>query len=291
MKCVIHGSFNKHFEEVQSVVKTFKSAGIEVLAPAEASKLDHNDGFVRLTSDRSNDPRVIELLYLQKLKDLNTGGFSYFLNLDGYLGRTASYELGIAQAAGIPCFFLESPKDHPVYLHRNSIIDPQNLIDFIKLNGSLPSPRPLGRKAHRLWRRALSPASVIATGAIIRHKKEILLVKTHKWGGRYSMVGGRLKPGELVKDALKREIREETGLKANIRSHLCTFDQIKSSGYYLPTHHLFVDYAVESTSKKVRLNHEAQNYIWAEPTEALSSLDIEPNARHTLNLYASSSST
>ena len=35
------------------------------------------------------------------------------------------------------------------------------------------------------------PGSVVAAGAIIEHEvtKEVLLVKTHKWGNRYSIVG------------------------------------------------------------------------------------------------------
>jgi hypothetical protein len=72
-----------------------------------------------------------------------------------------------------------------------------------------------------------------------------------------------------------------------VGKHLATFDQIKNSGYYQTgMQHIFVDNIVSVQSKKVKLNEEAQEYIWAPAHEALQYLDIEPNARHTVELYA-----
>jgi nucleoside triphosphatase len=135
------------------------------------------------------------------------------------------------------------------------------------------------------------PGSVIATGAIIerevRDKKEVLLVKTHKWGDRYSIVGGKVRRNERLKDALLREVYEETGLSGEVGRHLLTFDQIKNSGYYQKgVQHVFVDNVVHVDNRRVVLNEEAQDYIWALADEALASLDIEQNARMTLELYA-----
>ena len=136
------------------------------------------------------------------------------------------------------------------------------------------------------------PGSVVATGAIIEHQskrckdKEILLVKTHKWGNRYSIVGGKVRRNEKLNTALLREVKEETKLKGEVGEHICTFDQIKNSGYYQSSvQHIFVDNVVKVKSKKVTLNEEAQDYIWALPSEALKHLDIEPNARKTVQIY------
>lgn len=137
------------------------------------------------------------------------------------------------------------------------------------------------------------PGSVVATGAIIEHQpshsrreKEVLLVKTHKWGNKYSVVGGKVRRNERLQHTLLREVKEETGLTGEIGPHICTFDQIKNSGYYqLGVQHIFVDNVVRVTSKQVVLNDEAQEYIWVLPSEALQYLDIEPNAKTTLKLY------
>ncbi len=290
-RCVVHGSFRTHLAEIRAAIRTFEAAGIEVLAPTLSDLTTETDGFVRFEGEETQDARLIELLYLRHLKRLGTDGFSYFVDPEGYIGRSASYELGIAQATNVPCFFSAPPKDHPAYLHKNAVLSPQDLCAYILERRALPKPRANrdDRLIHKMWEDLIVPGSVVATGGIIEHRSkkgpELLFVKTHKWGGRYSMVGGKVRRHETLLDALRREIREETGLAAKPSSHLCTFDQIKRSGYYLSgVQHVFVDYVVEVASKNVRLNDEAEGYAWVAPQEAVY-LDLEPNARHTLELY------
>ena len=49
IKCVLHGSFRKHFDLLQEVHKTFTAAGIEVLAPRLADVVSSKDGFFLYT--------------------------------------------------------------------------------------------------------------------------------------------------------------------------------------------------------------------------------------------------
>jgi len=279
----------KHFKEIKQIHQLFTENGIEVLAPEMSEIQTVEKGFAILESDKEKDPRMIELLYLHNLKRLGENGFSYFVNPDGYIGISASYELGIAQISNIRCFFMEKPKDHPAYLHKNSIWKPEHLIEYIQEYKELPRPeiKRNEKMIHKLWEDLMVPGSVVAVGGIIECGKEILLVKTHKWGGMYSIVGGRVRRNERLDDALIREIQEETGLKSYIGEHICTFDQIRNSGYYVAgIQHIFVDKVVKVESKKVRLNEEAEGYIWMPPQIALKELPIEPNARHTLELYS-----
>jgi ADP-ribose pyrophosphatase YjhB (NUDIX family) len=299
-QCVLHGSFQKHFPEIQRIHRLFTVAGIKVLAPAVSEITAFQDGFAILESDTAQDQRMIELLYLHNLRQLGENGFSYFVNPEGYIGKSASYELGIAQVTNVPCFFYNKPIDHPAYLHANSVWSPELLAEWIVQNNRLPEPRihPSETTIHQLWEQLMVPGSVVAVGGIIEYdsvktqtEKEILLVKTHKWGGRYSMVGGKVWRNERLADALVREVQEETGLVGKVDKHICTFDQIKNSGYYKQgTQHIFVDQVVKVGSKKVQLNYEAQDYIWTPASVALRELDIEPNARYTIELYAQMSS-
>lgn len=293
-RCVLHGSFGKHFEEIRKVHQLFTEAGIEVLAPTFSEIKSFENGFVVLRSDQEKDHRMIELLYLHHLKRLGQDGFSYFVNPEGYIGKSASYELGIAQVTNVKCFFSERISDNPAYIHSNFVVSPEDLLKYLKKNNSLPEPRVKRneKKIHQLWQELMVPGSVVAVGGIIEHdsvkrEKEILLVKTHKWGNQYSVVGGKLRRHERLDDAYKREIKEETGLDASIGEHICTFDQIKNSNYYLSgVQHIFIDKIARVSSKKVRLNEEAQDYIWIPSSIALKELSIEPNARHTLELYS-----
>lgn len=296
VRCVLHGSFRKYFPEIQAIHKLFTAAGIEVLAPTMSEIKSLENGFAILESDIAEDPRMIELLYLHHLKRLGSDGFSYFVNPDGYIGKSASYELGIAHATNVRCFFTRPLDDHPAYFHDNAVMQAEELVEYLREHGKLPEPRVRRNeeKIHSLWEELIVPGSVVAVGAMIEyvpvnpaHTKEVLLVKTHKWGGRYSMVGGKVRRHERLDDALKREIMEETGLTGGIGEHICTFDQIKNSGYYLSgVQHIYVDKTFQVDKRQVKLNEEAQEYLWAPAHVALRDLDIEPNARHTLQLYS-----
>jgi len=278
------------------VREIFISAGIEIIAPKHSEIVGIGGGFVFLEGEKDLDPRLVELQYLHNIKKLGNTGFSYFVNPDGYIGKSASYELGAAQLLNIRCFFQQQPSDHPAYIHKNAVWSPENLAQYITERGELPKPEIKRNEhlLHKLWEELIVPGSVVAAGAVIEYdpgytldKKEILLVKTHKWGGRYSIVGGKVRSNELLVDALLREVREETSLSGDAGRHICTFDQIKNSGYYhAGVQHVFVDNVVTVSNRLVQLNEEAQDYVWITADEALALLDIEPNARHTIELYS-----
>lgn len=295
-RCILHGSFTKHFDTIQEIYRVFTAAGIEVLAPKYGEITAFQDGFALFEDEKGQDPRAIELLYLHNLKRLGENGFSYFINPGGYIGKSASYELGIAQLTNTRTFFMNKLDDHPAYVHKNAIWKAEKLVEYILTYNELPAPmvHRNERVIHQLWQELMVPGSVVATGAIIEHQprsskreKEILLVKTHKWGDRYSIVGGKVRRNERLRQSLLREVKEETRLSGEVGAHLCTFDQLKNSGYYQAgVQHIFVDNIVKVKSKKVTLNEEAQDHIWITPGEALNYLDIEPNAKATVEIYA-----
>ena len=60
----------------------------------------------------------------------------------------------------------------------------------------------------------MNSSPIVAVGALIRNKKgKILLVQSPKWlEKRYSVPGGHVEIYEKLEDAVKREVKEETGL-------------------------------------------------------------------------------
>ncbi len=298
VRCVLHGSFRKHFDLIKEVYDIFTNAGIEVIAPTVSEIVGETDGFVHLADDQSKDSRITELLYLKKLSELGPDGFSYYINPDGKLGTSASYELAIDQLTNTRYIFMEKLADHPAYVPENSVWKPRELASYVLEKGSYPPPVIPQNEAyiHDMLRDFVLHGSIIAVGAIIidysskKYKKgqerETLLVKTHKWGDRFSIVGGKVKRNERLAEALAREVLEETSLSCKIGESICTFDEIKNSGYFQQgIHRVFTDNVVKATKRKVILNEEAENYIWVPPTVALKELNIEPNARTTLQLY------
>lgn len=292
-RCTLHGSFQRDLEAVLETKQIFEQAGIKVVSQELSLRHSVKNGFVFFPDQFGRDPRRIELEYLAQLRRLGSQGFSYFANPSGYLGPSAAYELGIAQATNIPCFFWKVPREHPVYLHRNSFWPPQNLADYIETHQRLPQPiiQPNEAAIHQLWEDLIVPGSIVAVGAMIEYSMpggdpELLFVQTHKWGGRWSIVGEKVRRGERLDAALLRGIREETGLSGGIGRLICAFDQLADSGYYQPTDHIFIDKVVSVPTRRVVLDRrEAETHTWLPARAALTELDLEPNARHTLELY------
>lgn len=157
--CTIHGSFNKHFAEIQWVRQLFVKAHITVLAPAAEAITSIEQGFARFEYDKNHDYRLIELNYLHNLLQLGKQGFCYFVNPDGYLGPSAAYELGLAHAMGIPCYFSANTSDHPAYQPEGSVRRPEDLVEHLQVSEHLPDYEPRGDEAriHQLWRRICRP--------------------------------------------------------------------------------------------------------------------------------------
>ncbi|MFH0701832.1 MAG: NUDIX domain-containing protein [Candidatus Woesearchaeota archaeon] len=298
VKCVLHGSFRKHFDLIKETHDLFTRVGIEVVAPTISAPIGKTDGFVHLETDLSRDPRLVELQYLQQVSKLGNFGFSYYINPKGKLGTSASYELGIDQLTNTRYIFMEPLKDHPAYVPQNSVWKPRDLADYILEMGKVPEPffPQDERQIQRMLSDLILHGSIIAVGGIMvdysskryrsGQEREVLLVRTHKWSGRFSIVGEKIKRGERLVDGLKRGVKEETGLDCAVEESICTFDEIKGSGYYRPEQHkVFTDNIVRVGSRIINLNEEAEDYLWVPPSIALRELEIEPNARITLETY------
>lgn len=111
---------------------------------------------------------------------------------------------------------------------------------------------------------------IATVGALIFRGKKILLVKTHKWKNTWGIPGGKIKQGETTIAALKREMKEETGLKIQNIKFILVQDCIHSKEFYKPgLHFLLLNYTATTIQTQVTLNNEAEEYVWIEMKKAL----------------------
>ncbi len=120
--------------------------------------------------------------------------------------------------------------------------------------------------------RRRSVARPIATvGALIHDGAgHVLIVRTHKWGDRWGIPGGKIERGESSITALRREILEETGISLRDIEFAMVQDCIDSPEFQRPEHFLLLNYVACACSTPVQLNDEAEEFRWLPPADALS---------------------
>ena len=108
----------------------------------------------------------------------------------------------------------------------------------------------------------------IAVKSIIfnRNYKKVLLIQrsnddltgANTWEG----AGGSIECGETPEEAIKREIREETGITEITIKNVAYVTLVNSNKPFL-----IIAYICESQTEKVALSNEHQAYIWADKRE------------------------
>ncbi len=122
-------------------------------------------------------------------------------------------------------------------------------------------------------------------GLIVNDEGKILLVKSHKWFDSYTLPGGHIELGETMVNAVRREVREETGLDVEVKEMLLTQEAIFAPEFYKKKHFIFFDFLCRSKDQQVKLDQEElQEHIWVYPGAAYN-LKLDSFTRKTLDRY------
>ena len=113
---------------------------------------------------------------------------------------------------------------------------------------------------------------VVTVGALIFNPLgQVLIVDTQKWSHLWGIPGGKIKFGESSTDALRREIKEETGLDIDEIQFVLVQDCIHSPEFYRDAHFVLLNYTCRCVGAvRVKLNEEAQQFRWVRLDEALT---------------------
>ena len=115
---------------------------------------------------------------------------------------------------------------------------------------------------------------IIAVGACLFNGDKILIVRRNKppSKGKWSLPGGVVELGESLREAIKREIKEELGVEMKIGGLLGVFERIKRDAQNrVEYHYVLVDFWGWISEGDILLNDEIQEVRWfnMEETEYL----------------------
>jgi len=97
---------------------------------------------------------------------------------------------------------------------------------------------------------------LVGVGGVVIHRNHVLLIRrgAEPLKGQWSLPGGMLELGEELEEAVRRELKEETGLDVEPLTMLTVFDRIMRGGLNdrrVRYHYVIVDYVCRR--KKGRL--------------------------------------
>jgi phosphoglycolate phosphatase-like HAD superfamily hydrolase/ADP-ribose pyrophosphatase YjhB (NUDIX family) len=124
------------------------------------------------------------------------------------------------------------------------------------------------------------PPIVTVGGLIYNAAGEVLMIRTHKWSNLWGIPGGKIKWGEASVEALRREIREETGLEVTDIEFVLAQDCIHSKEFYRDAHFVLLNYTCRCTGEPaVKLNDEAREFRWVTMAQAREMPINQPTQR------------
>ena len=124
---------------------------------------------------------------------------------------------------------------------------------------------------------------LIGVGAIIVENERVVLVKRGHPPllGEWSIPGGVLEVGEMLREGAVREAQEETGLTVQPGEILGVYDRILREGDRLQYHYVLIDFLCRRVSGEIRPGSDADEVGWFR-REEIDALNLAPETAEVL---------
>ena len=125
----------------------------------------------------------------------------------------------------------------------------------------------------------------VGVGAVVFKNDCVLLVKRKNppHQDQWAIPGGKVHYGEALKQALKREILEETGITIEVREPVYTFEVItQGEENSVDSHYVVIDFNAGYVCGDVLASADAAAAAWVS-REEFNTFDVNPITRTLLN--------
>ena len=116
-------------------------------------------------------------------------------------------------------------------------------------------------------------------GVVVRDGRALIIKRAHEpRRGEWSIPGGTVELGEPLADAVRRELREETGLEVSVGPVIEMFDRIHRDGDgRIRYHFVIIDYLCEALAGDPVAGTDALDVAWV-TGEELESYGVNAHA-------------
>jgi hypothetical protein len=108
LKAAVSGSFHRHMDAITRTVHELARLSVRVLSPADPRVVAQQGEFLFVASDRLRSVRLVQDRHHESIRSAD---FLWLVCPDGYVGQSASMEIGFAACASVPIFSTRAPAD------------------------------------------------------------------------------------------------------------------------------------------------------------------------------------
>jgi len=133
---VLSGSYRRNVEGLRLLHQELQDLGCVVLSPRSVEPAAEANGFVFMRGEETETPKRIELRHLEAIEKAS---FMWLHAPEGYVGLSASLEVGFAHAQGVPVFSRDTVKDSTLSSFVKQVDSPSTAMASLS-GGSAPVP-------------------------------------------------------------------------------------------------------------------------------------------------------
>lgn len=126
-----------------------------------------------------------------------------------------------------------------------------------------------------MTQREFPRSPLVGVGGVVIHRRRVLLVLRGRepLKGRWSIPGGLVELGEELQEAVRRELKEETGLDVEPQAMIAAFDRIQRAGRRVRYHFVIVDYLCRRKGGRLKSASDVVDARWVR-REELAQYDL-----------------